>query len=108
MQADLSAASEDKREIILQRLTHPRGALQAGIRMQIILFVYLAAISGSTVYAGGSFTEIGNTIQNYFAGITASVITAVLERQEIPSEFGLYQNYPNPFNPTTTISFNSY
>ena len=33
------------------------------------------------------------------------LITNVIEREEIPTEFSLNQNYPNPFNPTTTIQY---
>ena len=62
------------------------------------------AVFGSTVYAGGKFTTIGNSVQSFFAGITADV-TSVTENPVLPREFVLHQNYPNPFNPLTTIRF---
>ena len=62
------------------------------------------AVFGSTIYAGGGFTEICNTVQPNFAGITADV-ASVSEREELPSEFALHQNYPNPFNPATIIRY---
>jgi predicted CXXCH cytochrome family protein len=33
------------------------------------------------------------------------LVTGVVERGGIPTEYALRQNYPNPFNPTTEISF---
>jgi hypothetical protein len=34
-----------------------------------------------------------------------TVVTSVLDRPGMPSEFVLSQNYPNPFNPSTVIEF---
>ena len=52
--------------------------------------------NSSALYAG---TSDGAIYKN------TSVVTAVEEELEIPTEFNLNQNYPNPFNPATTIRF---
>jgi hypothetical protein len=37
--------------------------------------------------------------------ITPSLVTSVVQNNELPTSFALQQNYPNPFNPTTTIEY---
>ena len=49
-----------------------------------------------TIYAGTKDGKIYSRVNE---------ITAVNEKQELPTEFSLKQNYPNPFNPSTTIEF---
>jgi hypothetical protein len=62
-------------------------------------------LSGSMLYAGGSFTQIGRSPNAYFAGISTMVTSVAEEHNFTPREVALEQNYPNPFNPTTNLEF---
>ena len=62
-------------------------------------------LSGTTLYAGGSFTQIGRSPNAYFAGMSTTVTSVTEGHKFIPRESVLEQNYPNPFNPTTNIEF---
>jgi hypothetical protein len=47
-------------------------------------------------------------ISNYSAPTsfnTGSTVTAIENKEELPTQFELSQNYPNPFNPATVIKF---
>ena len=50
----------------------------------------------STIYAG---TKDGKIYMK------TNEVTAVEQKNEIPTQFSLKQNYPNPFNPSTVIEF---
>jgi hypothetical protein len=55
---------------------------------------------GSTIdYAKNAFNSSVNLI------MSQNFVTAIEDKQIIPSDYNLYQNYPNPFNPSTTIIF---
>jgi hypothetical protein len=75
---------------------------------------------GSTnTTATGNFSYLVNdptvdaiavTATNPLTGSTSgfarvNIVTAVEDKETIPSEFSLAQNYPNPFNPNTTIRY---
>ncbi len=54
-----------------------------------------------------SLDETGNA--SYYSGTgqfkVINSVTAIEEKEVIPTRFELSQNYPNPFNPTTKISY---
>jgi hypothetical protein len=72
------------------------------------------AVSGPTLYAGGSFTQIARLPNANLAGMSATG-TSVAEEHNFAPRATLEQNYPNPFsagggspfggNPTTAISY---
>jgi hypothetical protein len=55
-------------------------------------------VSASNQSGTGSYSAIGSYT-------TGDQISAVVEPDGIPKEFGLAQNYPNPFNPSTVIHY---
>ncbi len=38
--------------------------------------------------------------------LDSSIVTGIVQGNELPTEVRLFQNYPNPFNPSTIISYN--
>lgn len=59
--------------------------------------VSLVAASGTVNVAAGTY-GVGATFKT-------SGVTAVEDKEVIPTQFELSQNYPNPFNPTTKIAY---
>jgi len=66
-------------------------------------------VDDDAVQTGTTGTLVGNTCRTWYDGISYARVNgspvAVVERNELPTEFSLSQNYPNPFNPTTSITY---
>ena len=59
-------------------------------------------------YWRASSTTNSGLTSNYSAPTsfsTGSTVTAIENKEVLPTQFELSQNYPNPFNPTTVISY---
>ncbi|HCV43381.1 MAG TPA: hypothetical protein DGH68_07840, partial [Bacteroidetes bacterium] len=59
-------------------------------------------VDDDAVQTGTTGTLVGNTCRTWYDGISYARVNgspvAVVERNELPTEFSLSQNYPNPFN----------
>ncbi len=70
------------------------------INQQVPTFSFVFKYPGVHSYYCKFHLSIGMT-----GTITVVQPTAVLENNQLPSNFILYQNYPNPFNPQTEIKY---
>lgn len=53
-----------------------------------------------------SVNEHGTSAYSTVASFaTGEVVSAIADRDDMPTEFRLFQNYPNPFNPVTSVEY---